>query len=83
MGWRKIMEVGVLASGTANEGLPQRKDTKALYTQTQRVSLSTQTQRVCTFQPLHFRKYLKTRKGKYWVSQKSCSGLSIGWCRKL
>ena len=82
-GWRKIMEVGVLASGTANEGLPQRKATKALYVNSQQVSLSTQTQCVYTFQPLHFRKYLKTRKGKYWVSQKTCLGLSIGWCRKL
>ena len=72
------MEVGVLASGTANEGMPQRKATKALYVNSQQVSLSTQTQCVYTFQPLHFRKYLKTRKGKYWVSQKTCLGLSIG-----
>lgn len=77
------MELGVLASGTANEGLPQRKDTKAVYVNSQRVSLSTQTQCVYTFQPLLFRKYLKTRKGKYWVSQKTCSGLSTGWCRNV
>lgn len=46
MGWRKIMEVGVLASGTANEGC-LRKDTKAIYTNSAGFSLHTDS--VCVY----------------------------------
>lgn len=59
------MGVGVIV-GTANEGPTQRKDTKALNVNSQRVSPYTDSVYVCTFEPPHFRKYLKTRKGNYF-----------------
>ena len=55
---------GVVAPGT--EGTTQRKDTKALHVNSQWVSFHTQTLCVCTFQPLHFKKYPKTGKGKHF-----------------